>query len=126
MKRLSRENVLTILFVSIIVLSLVTFTYGFFAASVSNKDNQVINLTYGTMALTFADANSGINKTSKFGETVVKQFTLENTGDNTASVRLLWKDLVNSYKLGSSKFSLERGNTATVDFNTEVNSTDIQ
>ncbi len=88
------------------LLLLVGVSYAYFSSAVNNDQNEKLSLDTGTMRLRFADNDRGINKVMKFGETVTKKFTIENTGSLESSLSLDWLDLINTYTLGSLTYML--------------------
>ncbi len=56
----------------------------------------------------FADGNSTINERLMLEEEIVKEFTIENTGDLDAEINIEWLDLINTYMLGSLTYTLEQ------------------
>ena len=63
---------------TIIVLGGITFT--FFSSTVSNENNEKFQTETATMRLVFSDNDNGVSGTLNLGESIVKKFTLENTG----------------------------------------------
>ncbi len=88
-----------------IVVVLSGITYAFFSAGV-NETQEKLSLSTGTMELTFADNDNGIDAQLQFGETVTKKFKIINTGTLEASMSLDWVKLVNTYTNGSLSYSL--------------------
>ena len=94
---------------TVIVLGGITFT--FFSASVSNANNEKINTQTATMRLVFSDNDNGVSGTLNLGESIVKKFTLENTGTVDAYGKINWVDLVNTYTSDSLTWTLEQSTT---------------
>ncbi len=88
-----------------IVVVLSGITYAFFSAGV-NETQEKLSLSTGTMELTFADNDNGIDAQLQFGENVTKKFKIINTGTLEASMSLDWVKLVNTYTNGSLSYSL--------------------
>lgn len=91
--------------VAIILIS-ISGTYAYFTSIANNDLAETAVLRTGTMALTFADNDNGINAKLSFGETVTKKFTIENTGTLDASLSLDFLRLQNSYLYRSLSYNL--------------------
>ena len=96
-------------FLTIIVLSGVTYT--FFASAVSNTNNEKFSTTTATLSLVFADGDNGVSASLNLGESIVKKFTLENTGTVDAYGKINWYNLVNTYTTDSLTWTLEKSDT---------------
>ena len=111
MKRKSNFKKWQVIFVVMIaVLFLGTVTFAFFTSTASSKE-QDANLTTGVLSLRFADKNNGINATLEFGQSVTKEFIIENTGTVDATARMSWLDLVNTYLAQSLSYNLSYSET---------------
>ena len=82
-----------------------SITYAFFTSVASSKE-QDANLTTGVLSLRFADQNNGINATLEFGQSVTKEFIIENTGTVDTTARMSWLDLINTYLAQSLSYTL--------------------
>ena len=101
------KNKKVAIFITIFTIALLAgLTYTYFSASVSNNNNEKFQTETATMRLVFDDNDNGISGTLNLGESIVKKFTLENTGTVDAYGRIDWIDLINTY----SAFSLSKDN----------------
>ena len=107
MKHFNRNQVLIIIFATIILLTVTAVTYAFFTANVNNDKAQTVTVTAGTMALTFSDNDNGINEVLNFGDSVTKKLIIENTGTLDAVAKISWLNLTNTYLDGSLTYTLE-------------------
>ena len=112
-------SILTILLLGIVS------TYAYFVTTVNNDNKQLISLENGTMRLRFADNDNGLNAALKFGETVTKKFTIENTGNLEGSLSLEWLNLINTYLHRSLSYNLEYSETESGEYTTIVPETDM-
>lgn len=85
----------------------VSLSFAYFMTVVNNDDRMEATVVTGTMALTFKDNDAGINANLTHGQSVVKKFTIENTGTRDAYAGIYFKDLVNTYTSGSFTYDLE-------------------
>ena len=103
----TRDKVLAI---SITVLALVIalgIGYAFFSASASNANHETVSTETATLSLKFADNDNGVSGVLNLGESIIKKFTLENTGTKDAYARINWVNLVNTYTKGSLEYDLQ-------------------
>ena len=110
-----RKGTLLIIVGALLLVTVIGIAYAYFVAPLT-RTNQTTSVTTGTLRLTFNDVSSSISKTMNFGESVTREFTIENTGSIDAYAKLNFKNLVNSYMLGSLKYTLtysETGNAGT-------------
>ena len=59
----------------------------------------------------FDDGDNGISGTLNLGESIVKKFTLENTGTVDAYGKINWYNIVNTYTSDSLTWTLEQSTT---------------
>ena len=90
------------------VVLLAGLTYTYFAVSVSNENNEKVQTQTATMSLEFDDGDNGISANLNLGESIVKKFTLENTGTVDAYAKINWYNLVNTYTSNSLTWTLEQ------------------
>ena len=110
--KLSKRDKKLAIFITIFtVLLLAGITYTFFAVSVSNTNNEKIQTSTATMSLVFDDNDNGVNASLNLGESIVKKFTLENTGTVDAYAKINWYNLVNTYTANSLTWTLEQSTT---------------
>ena len=95
-----------ILCFSIIILSTIVFAY--FSSTLSNQNNESLSTNTASISLVFDDNDNGVNEVLNLGESVVKKFTLENTGTKDAYARINFVDLVNTYNINSLTYVLEQ------------------
>ena len=91
----------------ILLLSVVTVTYGYISVGIDNSNKQQMSVQAGTMSLTFADNDTGIGAVLNFGDTITKKLTIENTGSLDAYAKISWLNIVNTYLEGSLVYTLE-------------------
>ncbi len=103
-KNIRKNLTLLVLICSIILVSFIG-TYAFFVSNVNNKNQEILGEA-GTLALTFADGNPGINQALEFGSSIEKTFSIENTGSLEAIAKINFENLINTYIDGSLTYSL--------------------
>jgi len=108
MEKGKRKGVLAIVGAVIVLLLVISVSYAYFTASISNTNKQNITVTAGTLSLVLADkdSTSTITGTLGAGDSVTKEFTIENTGSQDVYAKVQWKNLVNTYLLGSMQYTL--------------------
>ncbi len=106
-KHLNRKMIIFIVGLSLTIFGFGMITYSFFSTSI-DADNLEAVIDVGTMKVKFADGNSTINERLMLEEEIVKEFTIENTGDLDAEINIEWLDLINTYMLGSLTYTLEK------------------
>ncbi len=106
-KHLNRKMIIFIVRLSLTIFGFGMITYSFFSTSI-DADNLEAVIDVGTMKVKFADGNSTINERLMLEEEIVKEFTIENTGDLDAEINIEWLDLINTYMLGSLTYTLEQ------------------
>ena len=107
---MDKKKILIALFASFITLSVIGATYAYFTATAESTP-QTVTLETGTMALTFADNDAGVGGVLNFDESIIKKFTIENTGTVDAYAKISWLNLTNTYLKGSLKYTLEVSET---------------
>lgn len=112
----------------IMIISILTIigsvSFAYFTAMTDGNPQEVSGTT-GVMKLTFADGDSGINAQLNFDESTTKKFTLKNTGTLDSTVKILWKDLINTYTLGSLTYTLFYSETENGTFTEIVGKTNV-
>ena len=106
-----KENRLIILFVFCSVIIVSGISYAYFSATVSNDDNQTAVIETGTLALTFSDGDNGVSASLSPGDSIIKRFTIENTGSIKAYAKINWIDLTNTYLNESLSWKLSQSNS---------------
>ncbi len=101
-----------------------TISYAYFTTQ-SKEEKQIGGFNTGTMALRFADNDSGFQTEMNFGETVTKKFIIENTGTVEASLSIDWIDLVNTYINGSLTYTLSYSETEDGEYEEIVPKTNV-
>ena len=101
-----RKGIIIGCIVSAAVLIGILGSYAYFINTGNNNKNQSANVQTGNMALTFEDRNNGINEALNFGESIIKTFTIENTGSLDVKARMNWKNLKNTYTKESLTYTL--------------------
>jgi len=109
--KLDKNKKLAIFITIFTVLMLAGLTYTFFSASVSNANNEKMQTQTATMSLEFDDNDNGVSGILNLGESIVKKFTLENTGTVDAYGQINWYNLVNTYTGNSLSWTLEQSTT---------------
>lgn len=101
------NNKKILLIVGIVSLCLIIggISYAFFVSNTETKEVDA-TISTGVAKVRFADNDNGIQGTLKFGESLTKAFIIENTGTLDTTLRLYWKDLVNTYIQGSLTYEL--------------------
>ncbi len=101
------NNKKILLIVGIVSLCLIIggISYAFFVSNTETKEVDA-TISTGVAKVRFADNDNGIQGTLKFGESLTKAFIIENTGTVDTTLRLYWKDLVNTYIQGSLTYEL--------------------
>ncbi len=109
--KLETKRMICLLIVITSIIAIVgTVSFAYFT-SVANPVTQEASISTGTTKVTFADGDLGMSGTLSFGDSVTKKFTITNTGTTVASVKLYWKDLVNTYTTGSLTYTLSYSET---------------
>ena len=103
-----KEQKLAIFITIFAIMVLGGITYTFFSSVVSNTNNEKIQTSTATMSLKFDDGDNGISGTLNLGQSITKQFTLENTGTVDAYAKINWYNLVNTYTSDSLTWTLEQ------------------
>lgn len=98
--------VLAIIFAVSIAVMMGTISYAYFSSEI-DVTSQNLTTETGSIAVTFADNDKGINATLNFEEAVTKKFTIKNTGTLDAQLKMYWKDIKNTYKYGSLTYTLQ-------------------
>lgn len=88
----------------------VLWSYAYFQIE-NNSRNEELTIHTGNIAITFNDGNDSFKGNLDFGSSAEKTFTLENNGTIDAIVSMNFKDLVNTYILGSLTYTLEESET---------------
>ena len=116
-----RKGTLLIIVGALLLVTVIGIAYAYFVAPIT-RTNQTTSVTTGTLRLTFNDVSESISKTMQFGESVTREFTIENTGTLDANVTIYWKDIVNTYLEGSLIYTLKYGdeNTQVTNYDTAV------
>ena len=94
---MKRKNVIIISIagITLVLLCLLGFTYGYFRAEFSYQSDE-LKVTTGTLKLDYIDDSPLIYKESfKPGDVITKTFTVENTGTLDATYDLIWKEYNN-------------------------------
>ena len=94
---------------SVLVISLITIvgavSYAYFTAT-GEVRKQEATISTGTVTLTFADNDLGLNAELAFGESATKKFTMVNTGTADSRVKMFFDEIVNTYLEGSLTYTL--------------------
>ncbi len=99
-------------------------SYAYFTASGEVRKMEA-TISTGTTSARFADNDMGLTGELKFGESITKKFTIENTGTTEARVKMYWKDLVNTYILGSLTYTLLQAETEAGPYTEVVGTTNV-
>lgn len=108
-----------------IVLASSLGTYAYFINSINNDNRQEAEVNTGSMKLRFDDNDEGINARLMLGKSIIKKFTLENTGTLDATVSIEWLDMINTYTYGSLTYSLEYAETEDGEYTEIVSKTNV-
>ena len=107
-----KQTLILGLIIAVLAVAAIGGTYAFFIASTTGT-NQTVSVQAGTMALTFADVSTlSTSQSMSLGDSISIKFSIENTGNNDAYAKVLWKNLVNTYQEGSLTYSLGRSTTS--------------
>ncbi len=99
-------------------------SYAYFTASGEVRKMEA-TISTGTTSARFADNDTGITGELKFGESITKKFTIQNTGTAEARVKMYWKDLVNTYILGSLTYTLRQSESNEGSYTEVVGKTNV-
>ena len=123
--RPSKRKVFLCSLLSVIALVITaSLSYAYFT-SLGETNRQEATISAGTVSATFADGTLGITKELTFGESITKSFTITNTGTVDATVKMYFKDLINTYGLGSLTYTLSQSETENGPYTEIVNKTDV-
>ncbi len=97
--------------IALMLIAIVLFagglTFAFFRAGVTGEQEK-LTVTTGTLALTFADNNTGITATElQLGDETSKEFSIKNTGSLPVTTNMLWNNLINTYLKQSMSYTLQ-------------------
>ena len=78
----NKKIIISITGILIVTLALIGITYAYFATQIKgNSNDKSVVGKLGTLELTYKDKTENVlNKTMKLGDTITKEFTVENTG----------------------------------------------
>ena len=110
---MKKKRLMITLLLVISILMFVGFAYAYLAAGVNNDKAQTASITTGTMNLTFADNDNGINEQMVIGNTITKKFKIQNTGSLDATASIYWSNLINTYMRDSLTYELTVAPTET-------------
>ncbi len=99
-------------------------SYAYFTASGEVRKMEA-TISTGTTSARFADNDTGITGELKFGESITKKFTIQNTGTAEARVKMYWKDLVNTYIEGSLTYVLRQSESNEGPYTEVVSKTNV-
>ena len=106
-----KTKILVSIFIVAVTLLIVGASYAYFTATTNNTNNQQINLSTGTLGLTFSDGNNGFSVNLAPGQSAEKTFTIQNTGDKDAAASMSFLNLKNTYLHDSLIYSLRYSET---------------
>ncbi len=93
-------------------------TFAFFRAGVTGEQEK-LTVTTGTLALTFADNNTGITATElQLGDETSKEFSIKNTGSLPVTTNMLWNNLINTYLKQSMSYTFQYKTSETGEWET--------
>ncbi len=110
MKLKTKKTICLLIGIASILAIVSTVSYAYFTASGEVKKLEAI-ISTGTASARFADNDTGITGELKFGESITKKFTIQNTGTAEARVKMYWKDLVNTYTPETLTYTLSQSET---------------
>lgn len=105
----NKKTFILVTTLSLIILAGIGFAY--FSAAVVNTNNEKLVTETATLSLKFSDNDNGVGGTLNLGESVVKKFTLENTGTKDAYAKINWVNLINTYNFRSLSYVLEQADS---------------
>ncbi len=108
MKKINLETkrAMCLIIIAMSIITIVgTISYAFFT-TMTTSTPQDASLKAGVLSLRFADKDNGISAELEFGQSVTKEFEIENTGTVDATARMSWVDLVNTYLAQSLSYTL--------------------
>lgn len=118
-----KRIVLVIILTGLIFLGFVT-TYAFIN-TLGNTKNENIRAEAGTLSLVFEDGNPSIKGELEFGSSIVKTFTIENTGTLDATAIMYFENLINTYTPGSLTYTLSYSETEDGEYSEVVTKTNV-
>ncbi len=107
MEKQNKNKIGLVILLIAIVLFAGGLTFAFFRVGVTEKQEK-LTVTTGTLALTFADNNTGITASEiALGDSTTKEFSIKNTGTLPAKTNMLWNNLINTYIKESMSYTLQ-------------------
>ncbi len=104
-----RVIIYTVMVVAVVAVTL-SLSSAFFQSSIGTEAEEKIVLRAGNLALTFRDNDETVENTERawtLGDSVEKEFLIENTGTATAYAKINWENLINTYMAESLTYTLE-------------------
>ena len=111
MKRIDMNKVAAVFITVLSVMVLGGIAYAFFSANIPNINNEKVQTKTASMSLAFADGDNGVSGSLNLGQSLIKKFSLENTGTTDAYGKINWHNLVNTYTDNSLTWILEQSET---------------
>ena len=104
---------ITIISIIVLLLSIVGVTYAYFTVQVSGNNNaSSINATAAQLSLIYTDVQIVMGNYEQPGWTDTKVFTVKNTGTDTVSYALKWRELENTVENGELVISATCASTS--------------
>ena len=82
-------------------------------------------LNTATVSVKFSDNDLGLNAELSFGQSVIKKFTIENTGTADATVKMFFDEMINTYIEGSLTYTLSYSETEDGNYTEVVSKTNV-
>ena len=101
-----------------------TISYAYFTATGEMRPVQA-TINTATVSARFADNDTGITGQLSFGESLIKKFTITNTGTAEANVKMYWQGLVNTYLEDSLTYTLSYSETEEGPYTEVVSKTNV-
>ncbi len=99
-----QKLILSLIFVLFLLLALIGITYAYFLTRIigNNTTDKSVEGTLGELEIEYKDGNGLINNDNMMiGDTLVKTFTVENTGTlRVGSYKVIFENVVNPIELG--------------------------
>jgi len=100
------KKIITGIILSFLLLATIGFTYAFFSAQITGEGTDNI-VEAGTLSLHFEDGPEIRLDNAIPGESIVKEFTVTNTGSLDTNYTIWWKNLINEILYDELVLTLE-------------------
>ncbi len=124
MKLSTKKGICLIVGIASVLAIVTTISYAYFTATGETKPVQA-TINTATVSARFTDNDMGITGQLSFGESLMKKFTITNTGTAEANVKMYFQGLVNTYLEGSLTYTLSYSETEAGPYTEVVNKTNV-